>query len=246
MFRNKNRFLTTFKRYIHRKWLYAPETSYEDFVELVSKYDCIVKPSDGKLGKGIYKTYKDDNHKDYKKLYDSCVKDRLLVEQCIESCEELKALHPQSLNTIRVVTISNREKACVFSGVLRTGVGGSIVDNSHQGGVSVQINVENGLVVTDGANTKGERFICHPDTKVVFKGFRIPMWDAIVETCCEAAKLTDNPITGWDVAINNQGDVEFVEANYGPDMDMMQTRFKAGAKKKIYSLIKEYCGIELD
>ena len=30
-----------------------------------------------------------------------------------------------------------------------------------------------------------------------------------------------------------------------PDMDMMQTRYKRGAKKRIYALIKEYCGIEM-
>lgn len=245
VFRNKTRFLKAFSKYIHRKWLYAPEASYEDFVQMVSNYDCIVKPCDGKLGKGIFKTYKEDKNKDYKRLYESCVKDRMLVEQCVEACEELKAFHPQSLNTLRMVTIANKEKACVFSGVFRTGVGESVVDNSHKGGVSVQINVENGVVETDGANTSGERFVSHPDSGIVFKGYKIPLWDKIVETCCEAAKLTENPITGWDVVLNNQGEVEFIEANYGPDMDMMQTRYKKGAKKKIYALIKEYCGIEL-
>ena len=245
IFRNKNRFLTKFSKFIRRDWIYAPNASYEEFSQLVSNYDCIIKPCDGAFGRGISKVYKNGDHRDDRKLYDSCVEDRMLVEQCIESCEELKALHPQSLNTIRVVTIANKDKACVFSGVLRAGVGGSVVDNSHHGGVSVQINVETGVVETDGANTKGERFISHPDSGIVFKGFRIPQWDLIVKTCCEAAKTIDNPITGWDVAINSNGDVEFVEANYAPDMDMMQTRYKAGMKKKIYALIKEYRGIEM-
>ena len=245
VFRNKTRFLKAFSKYIHRKWLYAPEASFEDFVQLVSNYDCITKPCDGKLGKGIFKIYKADNHKDDRKLFESCVKDKMLVEQCVEACEELKAFHPQSLNTLRMVTIANKEKACVFSGVFRTGVGDSVVDNTHQGGVSVQVNVENGIIETDGANTSGERFVSHPDSGIVFKGFQIPKWNKIVETCCEAAKLTENPITGWDVVLNNHGEVEFIEANYGPDMDMMQTRYNAGAKKKLYGLIKEYCGVEL-
>ena len=202
VFRNKTKFLKTFNKYIYRKWLYAPESSFEEFSHLVTNYDCIVKPCDGKLGKGVYKIYKDADHKEDRKLFESCVKGRMLVEQCIESCDELRAFHPQSLNTIRVVTIANKEKACVFSGVFRTG-------------------------------------------GMIFKGFKIPQWDTIVETCCEAAKQNDNPITGWDVVINSQEKVEFVEANYGPDMDMMQTRYNAGAKKKIYALIKEYCGIEL-
>lgn len=245
VFRNKTKFLKTFDKYIHRKWLYAPESTFEDFEQMVSNYDCIVKPCDGKLGKGIFKTYKNENHDGDRELFETCVKNRTLVEQCIEACDELKAFHPQSLNTIRVVTISNQEKACVFSGVFRTGVGGSVVDNSHQGGVSAQINVNKGVVETDGANTSGERFVIHPDSGITFKGFKIPKWNNVVETCCEAAKLTENPITGWDVVVNNHGEVEFIEGNYGPDMDMMQTRYKTGAKKKIYALIKEYCGIVL-
>lgn len=245
VFRNKTKFLKTFGKYVHRKWIYAPEVSFADFSQMILSFDCIIKPSDGKLGKGIFKTYKDDPTKDTRKLYDLCVKDRMLVEECVEACDELKAFHPKSLNTIRVVTIANKEKAQVFSGVFRTGVGESVVDNSHQGGVSVQVNVDNGIIETDGANTSGERFVKHPDSGIVFKGFQIPGWNTIVETCCEAARLTENPITGWDVVLNNHGQVEFIEANYGPDMDMMQTRYKAGAKKKLYSLIKKYCGVEL-
>ena len=37
----------------------------------------------------------------------------------------------------------------------------------------------------------------------VFRGSRIPKWDLIVKTCCEAAKMIDNPVTGWDVTINS-------------------------------------------
>lgn len=245
VFCNKNRILKTFNKYIHRKWLFAPSASFEEFEQMVNCFDCIVKPCDGKLGQGIFKTYKDADHKDDRKLFENCVKSRMLVEQCIEACDELKAFHPQSLNTLRVVTIANRERACVFSGVFRTGVGKSVVDNTHQGGVSAQIDVVGGIVETDGANTSGERFSHHPDSGIAIKGFKIPKWDAIVETCCEAAKVTDNPITGWDVVVNSDGKVELIEGNYGPDMDMMQTRYKKGAKKKIYSLIKEYRGIEM-
>ena len=142
VFREKRRFLRKFNGYIHRKWLYVPEASFEEFEQLLCSHDCIVKPCDGKLGQGISKVYKDGDHTNDRLLYETCVKDRMLLEQCIEDCDELKALHPESLNTIRVVTISNREKSMVFSGVLSTGTGNNIVDNSHAGGVSAQIDVE--------------------------------------------------------------------------------------------------------
>ena len=70
VFRNKTKFLTTFKKFIHRQWIYTPESTFEDFVQMVSKYDCIIKPCDGKLGKGIFKTYKDAKREDDRKFYD--------------------------------------------------------------------------------------------------------------------------------------------------------------------------------
>lgn len=245
IFRNKNRFLTTYYKYIHRKWLYAPESSYEEFVQLTSNYDCVVKPCDGKLGRGIFKLYKDDNHNDYQKLYASCVKDKMLVEQCIESCEDLKAFHPQSLNTIRVVTIANREKSEVFGSFLRMGRGNSVVDNAHAGGIFAQINIQDGTIESDGIDTNGYRYVYHPDSNIKLKGFKIPKWENVVATCCEVAKMAGNTIMGWDVAINNQGEIEFVEANYGPDFDVMQSPLKVGVKEKIFSKIKEYSGVEM-
>ena len=243
--RDKQKFLKTYSKYIHRKWLYAPEASFEQFEQLITGYDCIVKPCDEARGRGIFKIYKDADHSNDKKLYDSCVKNRMVLEQCIEDCEELKAFHPQSLNTIRVVTISNKEKACVFSGVFRAGVGDNVVDNTHAGGISAQINTQSGIIETDGADSKGNRYVCHPDSGIQFKGFRMPKWDSIVENCCELAKEVENPITGWDVVVNSEGEVEFIEANFGPDLDVMQVRYGHGIKKKLYTLIKEYCGVEM-
>ena len=245
VFRNKEKFLKTFGKYIHRKWLYTPETSYKEFVQFVSNNDCIVKPCDGKLGIGVFKLYKDDDHKDYQKLYDTCVKGRMLVEQCIESCEELKALHPQSLNTIRVVTVQNKEKSEVFGSFLRMGRGNSVVDNAHAGGVFAQINIKDGTIESDGIDTSGNRFVCHPDSGIKLKGFVIPDWDKVVNTCCEVAKLCGTTIMGWDVSINGQREIEFVEANYGPDFDVMQSPLKVGVKKRIFAKIKEYSGIEM-
>ena len=244
VFRNKNRFLLVFKKYIHRKWLYVPEASYEIFTQLISCYDCIVKPCDGKLGMGIFKIFKNENHDGDRQLYDSCVKDRMLVEQCVESCEELKAFHPQSLNTIRVVTVSNSEKSEVFGSFLRMGRGNSVVDNAHAGGIFAQINIKDGTIESDGIDTNGQRYDCHPDSHIYLKGFKIPKWKEVVETCCEA-KLSGNTIMGWDVAINKHGEIEFVEANYGPDFDVMQSPLQVGVKKRIFAKIKEYSGIEM-
>lgn len=194
LFQEKERFLGAFQKYIHRKWIYAPKSSFEEFVQLVSNYDCIIKPNKGSLGNGISKLYKNStNH--YRELFESCVNNEMIVEECIYSCDELGAFHPQSLNTIRVYTISNKEKAEVFGSFFRMGVGNSIIDNAHAGGVYAHINVREGIIESDGMDVNGNKFVCHPDSGLKLRGFKIPQWKTIVEVCCEAAKLTDNLIT---------------------------------------------------
>lgn len=245
IFREKPKFLEVYGDYVHRKWLYVPNASFSEFEKMITDYDCIAKPLDESRGIGICKIYKDDTEKNTQELYDFYVRNNYLLEQCIDNCKELKTLHPQSLNTIRVVTIANKEKACVFSGVLRAGVGDSVVDNSHAGGVSAQINVKTGIVETDGADSNGNRYEYHPDSNIKIKGFVIPYWDVIVKTCCEAAKRSSLPVVGWDVVPNDNGVIEIIEGNHRPDMDVMQVRYKAGVKKQLFALIKEYCGIDM-
>ena len=242
--RDKNKFLVAYKKYIYRKWLYVPESSYDEFYNLVSVYDCMAKPTDGTCGQGIFKIYKSDDPTSIKSLYEKCVKFRMLIEECIEACDELKAFHPQSLNSIRLVTFSNKEKSMVFSSRFKMGVGDSVIDNVHAGGLFAQVNVETGIVETDGISVNGDFCEYHPDTGIKIKGFQIPKWNDIVNTCFEAARMSDNPIIGWDVVVNNKGQVEFIEGNHGPDIDTSQSPQK-GLKKRIYALIKEYYGVEL-
>ena len=244
IFRNKFKFLSFFFKYIHRKWLYVPNASYEDFDELISNYDCIVKPCDETRGHGIRKIFKNADGGG-RNLYESFVKKGVLVEQCIESCEELQAFHPESLNTIRIVTIANKKNAEVFGSFFRMGVGNSVVDNAHAGGIFAQIDIDTGIIESDGINTNGDRFMYHPDSKLKIKGFKIPQWNLICSTCCEAAMLTGNVFTGWDVVLNSQGNVEFIEGNDISDVDVLQQPLQIGIKKRLFTVIKEYKGIEM-
>jgi hypothetical protein len=244
IFRNKYKFLSFFHNYIHRKWLYVPNATYEGFVQLIHDYDCIVKPCNETRGHGVYKIFKNENlGQNDRNLYESFVKQGMLVEQCIESCEELQAFHPESLNTIRIVTIANTKKAEVFGSFFRMGVGSSVVDNAHAGGIYAQIDINTGIIESNGINTNGESFPYHPDSNIKIKGFKIPKWDLICKTCCEAAMLTGNGFTGWDVVLNSKGDIEFIEGNDISDVDVLQSPLHTGIKKRLFALIKEYSGI---
>lgn len=239
-FWNKTEFLKLFADYIYRSWLYVPCVSFEVFTDFIRSKECIAKPLNNCCGVGVFKISPYIlNTINLKELYIQCLKDNILLEECIMGGKELQSFHPSSLNSIRVVTIFQKCKPIVFGAFLRMGTGDSVVDNAHAGGLFAQINVETGTIESDGIDVYGHTYRNHPDTNKPIKGFVILRWDEIKEVCMEAARIVpENPITGWDVVINQKGQIEFVEGNHGPDFDVMQSPLKVGAKKKLYSYLK--------
>ena len=246
--RFKERYLEHFTKLgmIHRRWLYVPDSTYEQFADLISSVDCIVKPADGSLGIGVEKLPKQDDPVKIKALYEKYSQGTMWLEECVKGCEELQVFHPQSLNTIRFVTMSFRGKAMAFGAIFRIGVGDMIIDNVHAGGFCTQVDIETGVVESDGATVAGVRVVRHPDTGLLIKGTQIPHWDDIVESCLRVARQTNNIITGWDVVVTDKGEVELIEVNNRPDFDGgMQAPLKKGVKRKVYDTLSDLIGKEI-
>ena len=228
------------------KWLFVPECSYQQFADLISSVDCIVKPHDGSLGYGVKKVLKMDDPEQIKALYDKCVRRQMLLEECVKGCEELQVFHPQSLNTIRFVTIAFRGKAMAFGAIFRMGIGDMIIDNVHAGGLCTQVNIETGVIESDGLAVNGTYYVEHPDTHLKIKGTQIPHWDKVVDFCLTAARETKNIITGWDVVVTDKGIVDLIEVNNRPDFDGgMQAPLKKGVKRKVFASLKDIIGQEI-
>ena len=231
---------------IHRRWLYVPDSTYEQFADLISSVDCIVKPADGSLGIGVVKIPKQDDPAQIRALYEKYSRGTMLLEECVKGCEELQVFHPQSLNTIRFVTMAFRGKAMAFGAIFRIGVGDMIIDNVHAGGLCTQVDMETGVVESDGATVAGMRVVRQPDTGLLIKGTQIPHWDDIVEACLHLARNTRNIITGWDVVVTDDGKVELIEVNNRPDFDGgMQAPLKKGVKRKVYETLTDLIGKEV-
>ena len=177
---------------------------------------------------------------DAEKIISQYSKSGAIVEECVRGNKEIQAFHPNSLNTIRVVTFSNGDKKEVFGAFLRTGRNGSSIDNAHAGGIFAQINIETGIIESDGINSDGEMFKVHPYSNLQFKGFKIPLWKEIKELCLEACSTIPNiKFAGWDVTINDNNELQLIEGNHAPDFDVMQSPLKVGVKKKVYKILKE-------
>lgn len=239
MFWNKVRFLRTFSPYIHRKWIDTTSDSYDDFYQLITTNDYILKPQKACCGQGISKCNKLPPG-DYHDLMKEYANNSALLEECIDGCDELQRFHPQSLNTIRVVTVKQGGTQKVFHSFFRMGTGAAVVDNAHAGGLFAQIDIETGVIDSEAINVNGERVQRHPDTDLQIIGYQIPRWKEIKELCESAATLVPGTfIVGWDITITRDGIIEVIEGNHGPDFDVMQSPHRVGLKKKICQAIQE-------
>ena len=245
LFHDKVAFLTAFHAFVQRKWALARDLSLGEFQSMLRQYDCIAKPVDGTRGDGIFKISAKDID-DWESLYARCVEDNLLLEECVQACDEVSEFHPSSLNTIRVVTISNNGKCVVFGALFRMGAHGSVIDNTHAGGVYAPINVETGTIDMPAIDSHNNHYDCHPDSNKPIKGFKIPQWESIITTCKDATTtVPDIHFAGWDLCVTKNGQVEIIEGNHAPDFDGgMQAPFKIGVKDKLRRVVKDVMGID--
>ena len=242
----KNLFLKRFSSYAQRRWLEVGKASYEQFASMVSQFDCIAKPIEGWWGKGIRVIKKTEDVSEIRRLYDECLKENILLEERVHACKEIEAFHPSSLNTVRVVTISNSQECNVFGAILRMGTGDRIIDNTHSGGIFASIDVKTGVIDTDGLDSNGNVYKEHPDSHIPIKGFRIPYWDKVIEMCSNATKVIPNTIfVGWDVVIFDDGRVGLIEGNHAPDFDGgMQAPKKIGVKQRVKKVVMDMYGVD--
>lgn len=237
-FSNKANFHKNFKDYVKRKHV-SPDNTKEEILEFINSHDAIVKkPISGLGGQDVTKIDTKDIT-DLDEFYNKMIEDNCLLEELIIQNKEWSKLNPKSINTIRVVTKCIKGKSDIVFAVARIGSGQSIVDNFHQGGVGVKVNIEKGILEGDAIDKKNNETEYIPSTKVVVDGFKIPYWEEIKKMTCEAAKINDKVnIVGWDVAITDNGPL-LIEGNRGPGMDLIQVLYNRGVKPDLEKIRQE-------
>lgn len=137
-----------------------------------------------------------------------------IVEPYIEQHDAMKELYPHAVSSLRIITVCENGKIEVILSFLLMGAGGTHASNLHQGGLRLPINT-NGELDELGIRMNEERgwYKSHPDTGVVFKGFKIPFWKEAVELAIRAHKCFPKiHSVGWDIAISKDGPL-IIEGN---------------------------------
>lgn len=167
---------------------------------------------------------------------ENCVIPPMTLEEVVRQHESLSALHPESANTIRIITVKADENEILILSVFqRIGCGRRRVDNWGSGGIIIPFS-QGGLFMSVGYFSPGFGFTVkeHPDTHISFDGYRIPFFQESLELAKRAhSYIGDMHSVGWDIAITPQGPI-IVEAN--GDWGFLAPQVFRGMRKEFETL----------
>ena len=215
-FDNKAEFNQLFAAQVKRGWLDLTKATREEFEAFVKdRSELICKPIDGSSGQGIFKVTAAE-HPYAGKLYDELKSKNIgIVEDVVRQHEEIAALCPTSVNTIRIATLLGDKKEGIVYAYIRIG-NGRVMDNVDCGGMAAPVDLDTGVVSSVGANKAGEAYEIHPMTGKRIPGTQIPYWEEAKAMCLAAMRVIPQVrFVAWDVAITPDGPV-FIEGNSFP------------------------------
>ena len=216
-------FIEKYKDFIKRDTLDIRNCSYEEYLKFFKKHhEFMAKPVDGFCGKGIELIV--TKGQDPKALYESFnINKQYLLEEKIVQNKEISSIYPNSINTIRVVTLNRNNDVKIMFSAIRIGNHGKFVDNFNNGGMFTPID-DDGVIRKPALDKDNNVFEVHPMTKTPIIGFKIPMYEQIKELCKKLALVTPElGLCGWDIALTDKG-IDVVEGNQIPGYDIYQSR----------------------
>lgn len=179
---------------------------------------CFAKPSIGTdSGRGC-EVYCLVNGTDTKsgKTSDMILKDlgkNFTIQERLVCHESIRKIYDGSVNTFRIMTYRWKNQIIVAPIIMRIGRGGSYLDNAHAGGMFIALSDDGTLHKTAFTEFK-EEFVEHPDSKLKFEGYRIPLLPNVVDAVKRMHySLPAIGVINWDMTLDESGQPVLIEAN---------------------------------
>lgn len=139
--------------------------------------------------------------------------DDYVVQEKIKCHRSISNIYPQSVNTFRIMTYRWKDDIKIAPISFRFGSGGSIVDNIHAGGYCISVN-DDGVLHREAYTEFAKRITEHPDTHVVFEGYRIAHFETMRQAAIKMhAQFPQLGLVQWDFTVNQDGKAVLIEAN---------------------------------
>lgn len=137
----------------------------------------------------------------------------LVIQRAVRQHPAFAALHPESVNTFRIVSLLTKEKVKICAACLKIGVGQAKVDNGCSGGIYCGVR-RDGSLGEIGALDDGHVLYEHPDLGYRFAEQKVPGLDKAVRLVRQAHGLMGHfRLISWDIAIDEAGEAVLIEAN---------------------------------
>lgn len=201
IFSNKIEFNENFKNYINRDWIKINGKNKKSFEEFCKKHQKIIaKTINSEDEKSIQKI--DTAEYKLKDLYEELLENnQILIEETLIQNDELNNLHPESINTLKIVTLLGN----IVTAYLSVGNNQSPFDSFHRGGMIVPIELETGDIIYPAIDKDGNLYETHPLTKAQITGIKIPKWDKAKQLCEEASlEVPQVGYVEWSVCIGKE------------------------------------------
>ncbi len=138
----------------------------------------------------------------------------IVIQRPVKQHQKMALLHPQSVNTLRIVSLLTDDKVKIYAVCVRIGTGNSRIDNGFQGGIYCGVN-RDGSLKDFGLAHDGRVVKTHPDLGYSFSDMEIPNLGNAVKLVKKAHPFMGHfRIISWDIAIDDDGEAVLVEANF--------------------------------
>ena len=183
------------------------------------------KPAVAKKGAGAFLVRRGHTAEKAEEVRQGALGVDYLFQEAVDQHPEMNRLHPNCLNTLRIVTGTMRDGSrFVLSAIVRVGRGDKPIDNAHAGGLIVGVDRDTGRLRPQAQTLfefGGESYARHPESGVVFGGFEIPYFAEAADLAQRALGRLPLLYAGWDVGITPEGPV-LIEGNEKPYLLMME------------------------
>lgn len=212
-----------FADYLHRKTLNGEDATAEQLEEFLQGQEAIfAKINHGDCGRGVEKLYVKD-FSDAKAMLDYIRENKLYVlEHVLQQHPDMARLHPQSVNTMRILTDRVDGVTHIAYITVKMGCGDGVCDNSGQGGILCRVDPDTGKIISPATDDYFRVYDKHPDTGIELVGYQLPLVPEAIELAKKAAEVFPKVAhTGWDMAITPDGPA-IIEGNDFPGTDLCQ------------------------
>ena len=213
---------------------------FHEFEEFVDKHPFFVKKKVfSSMGKGVELIDTKSVGTDTMTLFDEIIRNgKHLLEERVIQHEELAKVNPSSVNTVRCITFSTKDGIIVPYCFFKAGRKGSFVDNAGAGGIVVGIDPDSGKCFTDGFTEYGEQYREHPESKIVFCGFELPDWQALIALCKEiSSHFPKMKYLSYDLAYTDEGWI-LIEVNEVGQFIIPQIVQQRGIKTELIQFLE--------